>query len=113
MAGNKAKIDKKLKARSAGKRAANKPHQAITTRAATFASCLLWPPSPSEITAIAVRAALRQARKFSKDRSRIRRPASFVNTRDGHRRLLWLGKAQGAGAFSPSTSLAFDGFGAS
>ena len=35
MAGNKAKIDKKLKARSAGKRAVNKPHQAITTRAAT------------------------------------------------------------------------------
>src|SRR5712691_9510489 len=35
MAGNKTKTDKKLKARSAGKRAVNKPHQAITTRAAT------------------------------------------------------------------------------
>jgi glutathione S-transferase len=34
-------------------------------------------------------------------------------TGDGHRRPLWLGKAQGAGAFNPSTSLAFDGFSAS
>ncbi len=35
MASNKAKTDKKLKARSAGKRAANKPHQTITACAAT------------------------------------------------------------------------------
>jgi hypothetical protein len=35
MASNKTKTEKKLKARSAGKRAVNKPHQAITTRAAT------------------------------------------------------------------------------
>jgi glutathione S-transferase len=32
---------------------------------------------------------------------------------DGHRRLLRLGKAQGAGAFNPPTSLAFGGFSAS
>ena len=35
MASNKTKIVKKLKARSAGKRAVNKTHQGITARAAT------------------------------------------------------------------------------
>jgi hypothetical protein len=51
MASNKTKTVKKLKARSAGKRPANKTHQAITARAGTPRS-LLSQPKGTTITAI-------------------------------------------------------------